>query len=385
MSLPPAQPAYILRGHAAQIHSTSFIRGNSQLVSGDADGWIIIWSIAIKRPVAVWKAHEGAILGAQAWGDERLITHGKDNKLIVWKLSGDDEASMSTVLPVDTPQGPWKQPWLVYVLHVNTMNFCSFAQCIPRSSTFPSDDTQVDELLIAVPNTMSSETVDIFHFPSSKRIHTVPGDASIKGGMVMAVSIFYHPQSTNLTVIAGYESGHSAVSQFSSDTWSVLYSTKSHSQPILSLDVSPSKDFYLTSSADAVVAKHPIPVSVDSVIISVDNMPLKTVQTKHSGQQGLRVRNDGKIFATAGWDSKVRVYSGKSMKELAVLKWHKEGCYSVAFADVVEDTSEEGEDKALVTRLGTMTVKEERLWKAKTAHWLAVGSKDGKVSLWDIY
>ncbi len=79
------------------------------------------------------------------------------------------------------------------------------------------------------------------------------------------------------------------------------------------------------------------------------------------------------------------------MKELAVLKWHKEGCYTVAFADVelVKDGTEEDGDeekgKKFVSRMGRMTVSEERDHKAKTTHWLAVGSKDGKVSLWDIY
>lgn len=63
-----------------------------------------------------------------------------------------------------------------------------------------------------------------------------------------------------------------------------------------------------------------------------------------------------------------------------MLKWHKEGCYAVAFADVVEEKAGEGTE--VVKKMG---VKEERLWKAKTAHWIAVGSKDGKVSLWDIY
>jgi ASTRA-associated protein 1 len=204
--------------------------------------------------------------------------------------------------------------------------------------------------------------------------------------MVMAVSIFYHPQTTLLTVIAGYESGHTSVSQLSSSsTWHTLYTSQSHTQPVLSFDISPSKEFYITSSADAIIAKHPIPFSSENVIGVVENKPLKTVQTKHSGQQGLKMRNDGKIFATAGWDSKVRVYATKSMKELAVLKWHKEGCYAVAFADV--DDATEGGDKGseLVEKMGTMSVKEERLWKAKTGHWIAVGSKDGKVSLWDIY
>ncbi|CZS89034.1 related to ASTRA-associated protein 1 [Rhynchosporium agropyri] len=375
MVLPPAQPAYILRGHGSQIHSTIFIRSNSRLVTGDADGWIVMWSLATKRPVAVWRAHEGAILGASAWGPDKIITHGKDNKLIVWKLSEEDEASMSIILPVDIPPEPRREPWLLHLLHVNTMNFCSFAQCPSQGSD--------EELLIAVPNTRSSESVDIFHLPSSTRIYTVPSPPTFKGGMLMAVAMFYHPRNTNLTVVAAYESGHTSVSQLISSTWTCLYAAQVHTQPILSLDVSPAKDFYLTSSADAIIAKHPIPVAVENVIMAVESMPLKTLQSKHAGQQSLRIRNDGKVLATAGWDSRVRVYGVKAMKELAVLKWHKEGCYTVAFADV--DSTEDGESKVLIRREKAMTVKEERLWKAKTSHWLAAGSKDGKVSVWDIY
>lgn len=202
----------------------------------------------------------------------------------------------------------------------------------------------------------------------------------------MAISLFHHPQTSYLTVVAGYESGHTVMSQYSDSVWKPLYISQSHTQPILSLDVSPGKDLCFTSSADAIIAKHPIPFAAENVIMGVESMPLKTLQSKHAGQQSLRVRSDGKIFATAGWDSKVRVYAAKGVKELAVLKWHKEGCYSVAFADVdVEEREGKGDGTALVKRDGTMTVKEERLWKSKTAHWIAVGSKDGKVSLWDIY
>ncbi|KAH6676322.1 WD40-repeat-containing domain protein [Halenospora varia] len=380
----PPQPAYILRGHGAQVHSTAFIRGNSRLVTGDAEGWIVVWSLEIKRPVAVWRAHEGAILGADAWGVDKLITHGKDNQLIVWKVSEEDEKSMSVVLPVDEPPEPRRQPWLLHMLHVNTMNFCSFAQ---TSLLSDGNSDYSEELLVAVPNTLTSETVDIFHFPSSERRHTAPNNSSFKGGMVMAISIFHHPGTKLLTVIAGYESGHTSISQLSSSGWKSLYISQPHTQPILSLGVNPTKEFYITSSADAVIAKHPIPASAENIIMAVESRPLKTVQTKHSGQQDLKIRSDGKIYATAGWDSKVRVYSTKSMKELAVLKWHKEGSYAVAFADV-QDEQVQGErsgEQSLVKKMGTMTVKEERIWKSKNTHWIAAGSKDGKVSLWDIY
>ncbi|KAG9236338.1 WD40-repeat-containing domain protein [Amylocarpus encephaloides] len=390
MTQPQPQPSYILRGHGAQIHSTSFLRRNSRLITGDAEGWVVIWGLAIKRPVAVWRAHEGSILGAEPWGDDKIITHGKDNKLIVWKFSEEDEESMSVVLPVNTPDSR-KQPWLLHVLEVNTMNFCPFAACLMSSQAPPSSAIN-KELLVAVPNILTSKTVDIFHLPSSNRIHAVPNKGTFKGGMIMTISIFHHPQTGFLTVIAGYENGNTTVSQLSSnDSWKMLYSAHTHSQPILSLQVEPSKQFYVTSSADAIIAKHPIPMSLENTIMNPEDRPLKVSQTKHSGQQGLKMRDDGKIFATAGWDSKVRVYSAKSLKELAVLKWHKEGCFAVAFASIETTQESEGNEKGeeneggLIKTVGTMTVKEERLWKAKMAHWIAVGSKDGKVSLWDIY
>lgn len=118
--------------------------------------------------------------------------------------------------------------------------------------------------------------------------------------------------------------------------------------------------------------------------------PEKPHNTKHAGQQDLRIRSDGKIFATAGWDGRIRVYSVKTLKELAVLQWHKEGCYSVAFAEVlggdpsISQTGEQiGQSVAKISNMDRM--KQERDNKVHNTHWLIGGSKDGKISLWDIY
>lgn len=253
------------------------------------------------------------------------------------------------------------------------------------------------------------------------------GDKSVKTGMVMAVSMFYI--EATLTIVVGYESGHTMVShQLDDQCWHISYMSQPHSQPVLSLDIDPNFSFYLTSSADAIIAKHPIPQigNADGTISSAkpsplagvftatggssslsqglsatpntrrtqsrkipqQTTPMKIVQTKHSGQQGLRIRSDSKIFATAGWDTKVRVYSVQTLKELAVLKWHKEGCYALAFAAVrnaVAEVAAESEGKSLIAPMKSLTVKEKRDLKATTTHWIAAGSKDGKVSLWDIY
>ncbi|KAI1775755.1 WD40 repeat-like protein [Hypoxylon cercidicola] len=436
----PAQPKSVLRGHRAQVHAAAFVRSNQRLASGDADGFVILWDLTIMRPRAVWRAHTGAILGVADWGDDKIITHGRDNRLVVWKLGPQEEIGMSTALPLDESAPDRAQPWILHILEVNTMNFCSFASCTTES------DSNHGELLIAVPNTLETEAVDIFQLPSQNRQHTVHlGSKTEKKGMVMSLGLFW--LEGNLTLTAAYESGLVTVARLGrNETWDVIYTARAHGQPVLSLDVAPHKGFFLTSGADAVIAKHPIPTtatfplqapqhprqtesrsataSSPSLLSAahssepkqskpvIETQSLKTINTKHSGQQGLRIRSDGKIFATAGWDSKVRVYSAKTMSELAVLKWHEVGCYAIAFATLTDEealhpinpslTGTEANEKAedhvtaigtvdskdvtvTVSKLSQLSVKDRRIKVAKEAHWLAVGSKDGKISLWDIY
>src|SRR6185437_3682839 len=138
--------------------------------------------------------------------------------------------------------------------------------------------------------------VDIFQLPTCQRIHNIPNPNGFKGGMIMALTIFNHPDTNNLTVVASYESGHTIVFQYFDNTWESLYRTQAHTQPVLSLDISPSKDFCLTSSADDIIAKHPIPASAEIVIKSGEDEPLKILKTGHAGQQSLKIRNDGKVF-----------------------------------------------------------------------------------------
>ena len=261
--------------------------------------------------------------------------------------------------------------------------------------------------------------------------------------MAMCLALLHHNDA--LTLIAAFENGYATVQRLEADgQWITTYNSQAHSQPVLSLKVF--DEFFITSSADSIVAKHPIPTqlffpledtelpkSTERVVEIIDEYPkgksllsaglksslaqtstgapkkgvpwkdpLKAINTKHSGQQSLDIRSDGRIFATAGWDSKVRVYSTKTMKELAVLKWHQVGCYAVAFADVkISDkakdntsTTDEEDRTKTTTSLSIRTtslartglsVKEQRMATARQTHWIAAGAKDGKISLWDIY
>ncbi|KAJ5165839.1 hypothetical protein N7492_006135 [Penicillium capsulatum] len=427
----PATPVYILRGHVAPIHALHLFAQNLRLVSGDAEGWIVIWDLVTKRPMTVWKGHQGAVLEVKGFtngsGSSEIYTHGRDHKLCVWRIRSEDEPFLDKTLPVDVEvsniPGNKTQPWLVHSLPVNALNFCAFSMTIINIGEGPSSPVAEDELriskptiLFAVPNALDSGGIDIFHLPSERRMTTIPSDSSTTTGMVMAVSIFLS-LSGDLFVVSAYEDGHVKVSvrrgPLSSTSfeptilssnpwkWNTLYVSRPHTQPVLSLDISPSRDSFITSSADAFIIKHPIPTGCEEGIPIVnykEETPLKVMNTKHCGQQGLRWRTDGRIFATAGWDSRVRVYSGKTMKELAVLKWHKEGCYSVAFGDIdtLHPSTTRSEDPdtpetALQTSqdhargFSLATIQNQRNQKVQNTHWLAAGSKDGKISLWDIY
>jgi WD40 repeat protein len=263
---------------------------------------------------------------------------------------------MSTKLPIeDATAEESRLPKLLHDLDVNALNFCAFAVCYAHER----------EMLIATPGVEDGH-VNVTSLPAEKRIATLGSPNGASTGMVMALGLINRPDQ--LLILAGYENGQACVWKQIGQKSQVVYMQKTHAQPILSIGIAHSQGMWFTSGADAIVARHPFQAGKAA--------EAKMIQTKHAGQQGLAVRNDQKIFATAGWDGRMRVYSVKGMKELAVLKWHGEGCYAVAFADVDDANAVQGR---------SLTVAELRVEKARTTHWLAAGSKDGKVSLWEIY
>lgn len=53
----------------------------------------------------------------------------------------------------------------------------------------------------------------------------------------------------------------------------------------------------------------------------------------HAGIDDIAVRSDGRIWALSGWDGRVRLFDAKKKTPLAVLKHHRGGIHTVAFAE----------------------------------------------------
>ena len=100
----------------------------------------------------------------------------------------------------------------------------------------------------------------------------------------------------------------------------------------------------------------------------------------------------------------MRVYSTKTLTELAVLKWHRVGVYAVGFADISVRAApkdmfmhREGEEMDAIMTKGAgvedvdrvedfmKRLERQREGKVLEKHWIVAGGKDGKVSLWEIY
>ena len=49
------------------MHAVAFVSGNRRLLTGDAEGWVVVWDVVTKRADAVWRAHQEPVLGLAAW------------------------------------------------------------------------------------------------------------------------------------------------------------------------------------------------------------------------------------------------------------------------------------------------------------------------------
>lgn len=101
----------------------------------------------------------------------RSRRHGRDHKLIAWSLSEDDEENLSKKPPVEDVATPRPQPWMLHILEVNTMNFCSFTACPSEAHDNSIGLNNISDLFVAVPNTLKSEAVG-GHLHSQLRLKT---------------------------------------------------------------------------------------------------------------------------------------------------------------------------------------------------------------------
>lgn len=221
-----------------------------------------------------------------------------------------------------------------------------------------------------------------------------PGDSPTAGNTAQGHVSTHTTSEVPITVPPSVES---SVNKSPSEPLTFSKQVLPASQPVPKIS-SPNPPSLLSDALSSSTSPPKVTPPVDPLpTVTELQAPLKTVNTKHAGQQSLRVRSDGRILATGGWDSRIRVYSAKTLKEVATLKWHKEGVYAVGFGAVLDDggpemvseePSQDSGDVSIQANRGNSTLSKlqrQREENMQRKHWVAAGAKDGKVSLWEIY
>ncbi|EIN03764.1 WD40 repeat-like protein [Punctularia strigosozonata HHB-11173 SS5] len=374
---PPPSPLRILRIHGDEISTLAFSNDNERLYSGDTSGRVVITSTRTMRPLAAWNAHTDGILGVQEWGNS-VITHGRDNKLHVWKrvLAPSISVGDSAAVHEDT------KPDLLYSMDVNALNYCRFSLW-----SLPSNDDEEPQALVALPNLVESSMADVWSLPARDRLHAAIGkkggstpaiDGRGEYGIIMSMHLFeyQHPATStqrDLRLLLGYESGAVTLWSYTRDWhqksiegmgWESRWTAKLHVESGTSATA-------FTVSADHLVGRYDVEGAESSVEAGCKAYPIKQV-----GNAAVAIRDDGRICAIAGWDGRVRLFSTKSLKPLGTLSYHKGSCQTVHFARTrySQGVQDEADDDDEI----------DDAEKRRRGQWLVSGGKDSRIAIWPL-
>lgn len=173
-------------------------------------------------------------------------------------------------------------------------------------------------------------------------------------GTVMALKLI-EISAEAVFVLAAYESGMVCL-------WDLVTGKLAHAAQLVTGEDSP-----LTVDYDAVSNRGVIGTTSEKIVVfSIDRrswqlLNKKTdIAIKNRGLNRIRVRpHDQKVFASAGWDGRVRVFSWKSLRPLAVLTEHKRNVLDLVYSPGIVS-----------------------MWKSPI---MATAGEDGSIALWDLY
>ncbi|KPP78672.1 guanine nucleotide-binding protein subunit beta-like protein 1-like [Scleropages formosus] len=319
MARPPPTPLFVLRGSGAPINTLHFScqePSSALLFSGSGKGAIHVWNLHTRRAERVLEGHGGSsIVWVNTIGSkETLISQARDKRLCTWNLSeGRSDVTQS--------------------IFTGSVGFCqgSVMEMHPQ------------RWLLAYPAEDMEELVEL---PSGVPVCSLKPDAKL--GMLMCVKLWQPDGGCGPMLLAGYEDGSLALWDVAQRQ--ILSRLTTHPEPLLCLDFDPVGLRGVSGSAERAVSSW--------VLDGQQNLQLRdTVELVNPGISQLRLRMDRRILASAGWDHRIRLFSWKKLKPLAVLQYHTDTALCVTFSDHKD------------SRLGLM----------------AAGSKDQRISIWSVY
>ncbi|XP_015520249.1 guanine nucleotide-binding protein subunit beta-like protein 1 [Neodiprion pinetum] len=319
MAILPPDPVFLLRGpdtgpvHCLLFRVSPYVE---HLYAGAESGTVHIWDLRKSRETSRLVVGPEPCLALRSILDETLVTQGKNGTYKVWKADGSN--------------------WI----HEETLDsgHISFCRCQTLSS---------DQILIPLENSvigaLSLKTLDVAYKLDPHQVSSPKALGEVMSFKPLDV------QGKKLVIVA-YESGQIAV-------WDL------NARNILSwfsIEECP-----LTVDFDVNLMRGIVGSVTDKLqafnLTKAHTMSLKsTIPLKNAGTSVAVIRPDTKVFAAGGWDGRLRIFSFKTLRPLAVLDQHKTSVHDIAYSDCKVEA-----------------------WGSKCL--MAAAGKDGAVSLWDLY
>ncbi|XP_013398496.1 guanine nucleotide-binding protein subunit beta-like protein 1 [Lingula anatina] len=312
MSRAAPDPSYILRGAHSEVTSLTFThaaesRGTSPagLISGTLTGAIQMWDWTTKRIIKTVEAHKGeSLLWLANPGDGRLLSQGRDGRLVLWDCSGED----------------WRQlGWVPCA----ALGFC-------RASLLNKNPD-----ILAVPSPALGE-ISVISIPSLQILHTMKVQKT--QGMCMSLKLTTCQSEKDILLIGGFENGSLVLWQIGGHD--VLHSLALHEESVMALDYNSKVNRGISGSVDT-------KIQVWTISEELKIQSVKEISITNAGVSSVTIREDGKIFITGGWDHQVRVFGMKKLNALAVLNYHSATINCTVFSK--DNTIAAGSKDRLIT------------------------------------
>ncbi|GAB2291830.1 hypothetical protein Dimus_026081 [Dionaea muscipula] len=359
---PPPDPIAVLRGHRSSVMDACFHWSKPLLFTGSTDGELRIWDAVQRRTLASAWVHSTAhgiisVASGPSIGNSKIVSQGRDGTIKCWDIEngGLSRAPSHTIkrnsyhfcklslvkkaseylerLEASTHKHHAESSCTVDTNSLDNTRGETQRSQLERCEQLEDDQHAEGPKLIAVAGNQSSE-VEIWDLNAEEMctrfaqnsINSASYDSSMARGMCMAVQAFIPSGSQGyLNVLAGYEDG-TMVWWDIRNPGSPLTSAKYHTEPVLSVKVGKSCNGGVSGGADD-----------KTVMFHLDHakgvcMIRKEIIIERNGIADTSIREDEKIFATAGWDHRVRIYSYRKGNPLAILKYHTATCNAVSFS-----------------------------------------------------
>ncbi|XP_075168940.1 guanine nucleotide-binding protein subunit beta-like protein 1 [Haematobia irritans] len=320
MAVLPPDPVFTLRcPEMGPVNSLCFHQ-NERLLAGTTKGNIFLWDLHSNRSKLHFEIGQDPIT-ALHHTDDMLISQEKGGQITLWSMTNSG----------------YKREVVVPGSYVG---YC-------RSVLYGNSST--DDHLLFYP--CDENSIGVLHTsdPENSAQMLIPNEHQLpKMGTLNCFKPFEH--ASQLFCLAGYESGHFV-------TWDL---SSGMAVDVAQVDADPMAVDYDPLTNRGIIGGPSDKVTTFSYQRqSMRFQRSSDISLKNSGLNCLRIRNDQKVFCSGGWDGRVRIFSWKSLRPLAVLTEHKSAIMDIAYS--------------------TGPVLQ---WKAPI---MAVAGMDGQISLWNLY